>query len=148
MTQPVNPKTGLTADHAMNAPTTAAKNGPSPHTIMTGPGASIVNAPIDAASSVAKRVGAIAREARDVVTAVGTMAKKPGVQAATNVAKQIAEVPATARDGKRRSGSDTYQKNRPASDIRQISDPRKYPAPKDYQQGTVNVPAFKKSGKN
>ena len=55
---------------------------------------------------VVNRAKTTAREARDVVTAVGTVAKRPGAKSVKNVVKQVAETAKAATTGKKGTTSD------------------------------------------
>ena len=55
---------------------------------------------------VVNRAKTTAREARDVVTAVGTVAKRPGAKSVKNAVKQVAETAKAATTGKKGTTSD------------------------------------------
>ena len=100
----------------------------------------LINATADTENAIANRVKAVAREARDIPTALGTAAMSPSARSAKNVVRQVTDVAKSAVSGQRQTSSDTYKNTRQPT-ARQIIDPREK-KPGKYQSGevTVNLP--------
>ena len=112
-------------------------------------GSSVINSVANGANDVnhlvagtVKRIGAVAREARDIPTAIGTLAKANPAQrpkAYANLGRQAEDVVNAARTGNRQTGSDLVVNKAPVS-AKQIIDPTAKKSSK-YVPGTVFVPS-------